>query len=176
MSAQKTIPIETCWGCGAVVPTTVLPAHRYLGASSGCWAIYGTVLAREYGEWQMPAVHRLTVDTYSVQHPGKPSRHCIQSAAGHLIGLFVVLELGWPPALATQAIGKAVKGSQQFFWLEPPKSWGELTIVDVAKTAALAQHKQIVRRWSRSVWDAWRFHHSTVQNWARTLMPDAGLR
>jgi hypothetical protein len=176
MSVQEANFVETCWGCGAIVPTTVFPGHQYLGASSGCWAVYGTVLAREYGEWHMPAIHRLTVDTYSAQHPGTPSRRCIQSVAGHLIGLFVVLELGWSPALATQAIGKAVKGSERFFWLEPPKSWGELTIADVAKTITFAQHEQIVRQWAQSVWEAWRFHHSTVQNWVRTLMPNATLK
>ena len=148
--ASMTMPVanqvETCWGCGAILPTTDLPGHHYMGASSGCWAVYGTVLAREYGEWRLPAVHRLTVDTYSVQHPGTPSRQCIQSVAGHLISLFVVLELGFPPAQATQAIRRAVERSEQFGWLEPPRPRGDLTIVDVANADTLAKHEQVVQR------------------------------
>jgi hypothetical protein len=158
--------IETCRGCGAVVPGMDLSGQRYIGASSGCWAVYGTVLAREYGEWRYPAIHRLTVDTYSVQHPGTPSRQSIQSVAAHLIGLLVVLELGWPAARATQAIRSAVERSERFIWLEPPRTRGDLTIADVAKAASLAEHEQVVQRWAHSVWESWRFHHATIRHWA----------
>jgi len=167
MSRSVANQVETCLGCGAVVPTTDLPGHRYIGASAGCWAVYGTVLAREYGEWRYPATHRLTVDTYTVQHPGTPSRQSIQSVAGHLIGLFVVLELGWPPAQATQAIRIAAERSERFTWLEPPPTRGDLTIVDVANAATFAEHEQVVQRWARSVWESWQFHHSTIRHWAR---------
>jgi hypothetical protein len=149
-----------------MVPATDLPGHPYIGASSGCWAVYGTVLAREYGEWRLPAVHRLTVDTYSVQHPGIPSRRSIQSVAGHLISLFVVLELGFPPAQATQVIRRAVQRSEQFGWLEPPQLRGALTIVDVANADTLARHEQVVQRWARVVWQTWQSHHSTIRHWA----------
>ena len=73
-----------CAGCGALVPVTDGPTHPYIGASPGCWAIYGEVLAREYGEYAYPPVHRLTVDAYAAQHPGVPSRRSIQSVAIHL--------------------------------------------------------------------------------------------
>src|SRR5580704_14355303 len=132
MNTQVANQAEPCWGCGAVVPAMNLSAQCYIGASSGCWAIYGNVLAREYGEWHYPAIHRLTVDTYSVQHPGTPSRQSIQSVASHLIGMHAVLELGWSPAQATQAIRSAVEHGEQFIWLEPPRSPGDLTIVDVS--------------------------------------------
>jgi hypothetical protein len=167
MNTQVANQVETCRGCGAVVPTIDLAGQRYIGASSGCWAVYGKVLAREYGERRYPAIHRLTVDAYSVQHPGTPSRQSIQSVAGHLIGLFVVLELGWPPAQATQAIRTAVGRSERFIWLEPPQTRGELTIVDVANAANLAEHEQVVQQWAQSVWESWQFHHSNIRHWAR---------
>jgi hypothetical protein len=48
--------------------------HKYIGAVAGCWEIYGEILAKEYGEYGYPELtHRLTVDTYAVQHPGTPS-------------------------------------------------------------------------------------------------------
>jgi hypothetical protein len=40
---HHTIP---CYGCGALAPNEDGPAHRYIGASPGCWAVYGEVLAR----------------------------------------------------------------------------------------------------------------------------------
>ncbi len=167
MNTKVASQTEICSGCGAVVSAIDLSGQRYIGASSGCWAVYGTVLAREYGEWRYPAVHRLTVDTYSVQHPGTPSRQSIQSVAGHLIGLFATLELGCHPAQATQAIRSAAERSEQFNWLEPPQKRGDLTIVDVAHAATLATHEQVVKRWARSVWESWHFHHSTIRHWAR---------
>jgi hypothetical protein len=40
-----------CVGCGAVVPDADGPAHRYFGASPGCWRLYGEVLGREYADY-----------------------------------------------------------------------------------------------------------------------------
>jgi hypothetical protein len=46
------------FGCGALLPDVNGPTHPYLGASASCWAVYGEVLAREYGEYRYPPVHR----------------------------------------------------------------------------------------------------------------------
>ena len=62
-----------CVGCGARVPKMDGPTHRYMEASPGCWHVYGQVLARDYTDPFLRAVHRLTTDTYAVQHPGRPS-------------------------------------------------------------------------------------------------------
>jgi hypothetical protein len=168
MNTQVANEVETCPGCGAITPAANLSGQRYIGASSGCWAIYGNVLAREYGEWRYPAIHRLTVDTYSVQHPGTPSRQSIQSVASHLIGMHAVLKLGRSPAQATQAIRSAVEHGERFIWLEPPPTPGDMTIVDVSKAATLADHERLVQRWARQVWESWQFHHSTIRHWATT--------
>ena len=87
--------IVLCPDCGALTPDVDGPTHPYVGASVGCWAMYGEVLAKEYGEYRYPSVHRLTVDAYSVQHPGTPSRRSIQSVAVHLVSLYLVLERGF---------------------------------------------------------------------------------
>ena len=83
-----------CAGCGAIVPNTDGPTHRYIGASPGCWQRYGQLLAREYGEYAYPDEHRLTVDAYAVQHPGVPGKQSSQSVAVHLMSLCLVLERG----------------------------------------------------------------------------------
>ena len=62
-----------CTGCGALVPDTPGPTHRYIGASPQCWALFGEVLAREYSDFRYASVHQLTVDSYAAQHPGTPS-------------------------------------------------------------------------------------------------------
>src|SRR5678816_4348633 len=57
-----------CIGCGGLVPQMDGPTHRYMDSSPGCWHVYGEVLAREYGDQAFRVAHRLTVDSYAVQH------------------------------------------------------------------------------------------------------------
>jgi hypothetical protein len=135
---------KRCFGCGALLPDTDGPTHTYLGASAACWAVYGEVLAREYGECRYPPIHRLTVDTYSVQHPGTLSRRSIQSVAVHLVSLYLVLECGFSLEKATDGIRRALKQRGQFVWLEPPSPLGNLTILDVRNATDFAQHEALV--------------------------------
>ena len=109
-----------CPGCGALTPDVDGPVHPYLGASAGCWTVYGEVLAKEYVDYRYPSVHRLTVDAYSVQHPGTPSRRAIQSVAVHLVSLYLVLERGFSSEKATAGIRRALEHRKQFVWLDPP--------------------------------------------------------
>lgn len=74
---MKETETVSCIGCGAAVPSTDGPTHAYIGASPGCWACYGQVLTKEYSDYRFAPVHRLTVDTYAVQHPGKPERRAM---------------------------------------------------------------------------------------------------
>jgi len=128
-SAQAQSP---CPGCGGLFSDIDAPgpAHAYLGASHGCWAVYCDILAKEYGEYKYPEVHRLTVDSYSAQHPGTPSRQSIQSVAGHLISLYLVLERGLTAKKATAAIRQAIERSHHFVWLPPPASLGAVTVLE----------------------------------------------
>lgn len=160
----KLIP---CSGCGALVADVDGPMHKYIGASPGCWAIFGEVLAKEYTDFARYApIHRLTVDVYAAQHPGAPSRQSIQSVAVHLVGLCVVLERGLDFAQATDAIRQTLKRRAEFVWLDPPAPSDWLTILDVAGAQDLAGHESVVRRWAESVWEAWSPHHATVRRWA----------
>src|SRR5438552_14745849 len=125
-SALGAMSVTRCPGCGARFPGSDGPTHRYLQSSPGCWAGYGDVLAREYSDSAYRAVHRLTVDAYSVQHPGSSSPQTIQSVAVHLLGLYATLELNLSAQLATAMIGRA-SNSLQFQWLAPPANAGALT-------------------------------------------------
>lgn len=158
--------LSPCPGCGALFADGDGPTHAYIGASPGCWALFGEILAKEYGEYRYPDVHRLTVDTYAVQHPGAPSPQSIQSVAVHLISLHLVLEKGLNTQRATKALQRAVAESKHFVWLTPPPSTGNMTIQDVAKAQTLAEHVDLVERWARTVWRAWSDHHATVRRWA----------
>lgn len=166
MTPGAPVEAEACPGCGAVFPGTGAEATPQLQASSGCWALYGDVLAREYGEWGFPAIHRLTVDTYGAQHPAPRSRRSIQATAGHLMGLHLWLERGVEPTRIARELGRVAVRPSEFHWLEPPPAGSALTIRDVEGAANLHDHTSRVERWARSVWESWSDHHETLRHWA----------
>jgi len=44
------------------------PTHAHIGATASCWALYGEVLAREFENPDLFAIHQLAVDACAVQH------------------------------------------------------------------------------------------------------------
>lgn len=154
-----------CYGCKARVPDIDGAVHKYLGAPAGCWALYTEVLAREYSDMRYMAVHNLTVDAYSVQHPGEPERRTIQSVAVHLMSLCLQLNQGYDAIQAAKIKSAATEISDQFVWLAPPEDMGAITIVDIHAVEDAEQHRALVKRWAQSAWDAWRKHHTTIRTW-----------
>jgi hypothetical protein len=118
---------------------------------------------REYGELGNPAIHRMSVDAYAVQHPGVPERRSIQSVAVHLMGLCLVLDRGWRSEDATGRLGGLVERARPQ-WLEPPVPNGTLT-VDHPLAAPSSEHAARVREWAADVWTAWSPHHPQVNDW-----------
>lgn len=160
---------QACIGCGAIVPDVDGPTHAYIGASSGCWKIYGDVLAREYGELRNPPWHRLTVDAYAAQHAGHQSRRSIQSVAVHLVSLHLLIDRQLEPGYVTRRLAAAVGLAEVYRWLEPPSFAGAPTVLTVASCRTAEEHEQAVRQWARGVWTAWAPHHATIRSWAVSL-------
>ncbi len=154
-----------CPGCGGRFPALAGPVHRYMESSPGCWAVYGEVLAREYGERAYYEMHKFTVDAYAVQHPGRPSAQSIQSVGVHLVRLCLMLERGFDAERATAAIQLAATNKSVFRWLDPPASRGEVTVADVHRATSSEEHAVQVRAWAGSAWAAWAAHHETVRGW-----------
>jgi len=139
--------------------------HRYLESSPACWAAYGEVLEREYADAAYRGVHRLTVDAYAVQHPGRPSPQTIRSAAVHLIRLCLILEHGVATEAAVAAMLAAAARKGAYHWLEPPAGRGARTVADVRRAATPAEHAARVRDWALDAWRAWAPHHAQVRAW-----------
>ncbi len=154
-----------CSSCGGEFPEIDGPVHPYMKSSPGCWATFGEVLSREYSDPEYFSVHRLTVDSYAVQHPGSKDRQSIQSVALHLIRLCMFLERDLVAEKANDVMLEAGKYKHTFIWLAPPPFMGEITCADVAKTTTKDMHKKLVLEWARSSWDAWSSHHDTIRSW-----------
>ena len=157
--------MSKCFSCGGNFPDIDGPVHKYMASSTGCWATYGEVLAREYSNPTFFEVHRLTVDAYAVQHPGSTDRQSIQSVGVHLIRLCLFLEHDLLPENANELMLLAGKNKKSFHYLEPPKDFGLITAKDVFNAKNELEHKELVRNWSSSVWDSWSIHHETIREW-----------
>ncbi|MCA8962977.1 MAG: hypothetical protein KDC38_20785 [Planctomycetes bacterium] len=157
-----------CYGCGAVLPASDGPTHRYIGASPGCWALYGELLVRAHSEPRWPTEHRLIVDIYAAQHPGTESLQAIRSVAGHSIVLCLVLEQDLPLSRIAEVLRRTVK-NPRLHWLTPPQSLGEITVVDLYRERDPDRYGALCLAWARCVWAAWSEHHETIRGWASGL-------
>ena len=120
-----------CPGCGALFPPHDGPTHRYIGASSGCWALFcwsiasggadivsDLVTQSRISDGVMPAPAASAAqsldsafgDAYAVQHHGEDSPQAIQSVACHLLDLHAIIaghttEPGWAIGLVLRVRG-----------------------------------------------------------------------
>ena len=150
-----------CVGCGAMVEDLPGKPHPYLGASAGCWQIYGRVLAREYEAYDaLRDTHLYTVDAYSLQHPGVPERRSIQSVSLHLVRLHLAFERGLRVPEIMAATRKLLRERSRFVWLTPPTPNGTMTVADVPAAGGVDEHRRAVLAWAENVWAAWAPHHA----------------
>ena len=141
-----------CPGCGILVEKIEGKPYKYIGATQGCWNLYGKILAKEYCEYKYPEeTHRLTVDTYAVQHPGQPCRQSIQSVNIHLISMYFVLVKDYSGKKATETMRSILARKAVFEWLEPPVPNGQKTVIEVLKATNQKEHEKLVREWAENV-------------------------
>ncbi|MEM6640583.1 MAG: DUF5946 family protein [Pseudomonadota bacterium] len=154
---------EICFSCGACTPIAPGSAtHRYMRSSPGCWAAYGELLAREYGDPAFMRFHPLTVDAYALQHPGGDDPQSISSVHVHLASLVAYFDRGAPLHSLSDIRKDVVKRKASFERLVPPPSLGNVVVSDVLPAVDAAEHGVLVERWARSVYRAWSAHHKEV--------------
>ncbi len=165
---------ETCPDCGVTFPAIDGPTHKYLGGSPSCWNAFNEVLAREFQDPAYFAVHRLTVDAYTTQHPGDQSdRRARQSVNIHLTALYLLIEEQADYQTAINSL-KTLANSHKdkFFELQPPSpSDYKITINDIKNTTSANDHCAMVREWAQHVWLCWQEHHSTARSLAQLVNP-----
>lgn len=157
--------VGSCFGCGDFFPGSDGPTHPYMLSSPGCWAAYGELLAREYQDPRYMRLHRLTVDTYAVQHPGVDTPQARNSVGIHLSRLYLLFERGWSIERANAAMLAITAKKHAYPWLAPPGSMGSLSVRHALATGTPEAHAAAVEQWARSVWTAWAAHHATVRDW-----------
>jgi hypothetical protein len=145
---------EWCSGCGLVLR----------GGTVGCQAIMDELLARDFSDIAYFRVHRMMVDTYSLQHP---DRYCAsaKSLAAHLTGLCWLIEHRGSRAVGSESLRRWLNGKPPIEKPELPAFRGRLTVADVRDSSDPEAYAQEVERWARSTWDAYSSLHSLARQW-----------
>jgi Family of unknown function (DUF5946) len=162
-------PLEPCPGCGRLYPAVQDPAHAYIGASPGCWARYGELLALEFGDAGLMRWHRLTADAYAAQHPGVPERRAAQSVHVHLAGLYSTLERGLDGQTVSRAMQRLADG-RVHAWLDPPPLATAIGVAELIEAAGDPSYGERVRAWAEAVWRAWTPHHDAIRTEAEAAL------
>ena len=161
--------MESCPGCGGSFRPIDGPVHAYMHGSPACWRAFGEVLAAEYGDPKLMDVHRLSVDTYAVQHPGDGAdRRAVQSVGLHLARLMLQLENPRPPKETNAVMLGLASHKASLTRLAPPDRF-TMTVADVWPLAGSRDHAARVREWARATWADWSAHHPYIRSWVTQI-------
>lgn len=140
--------------------------HNYMEGSPSCFEKFTQILASEYSDPTLLSTHRLSVDTYAVQHPGKArTRPQIQSVGLHLARLGIQLKRSVTPKETNDVMLGLGKHKHTLGYIEPPVHFA-MTAADVAEFSGTRQHSEKVMEWANSTWEDWNEHHEYILNWA----------
>lgn len=147
-------PNTACSGCGLVTP----------GGTEGCRAILDEPLARDFSNVLYFRVHRLLMDTYSLQHP---DRYCAsaKSFAAHLTGLCWLVERGGNSAVGSEPLRRWLDGTPRLEKPAIPSFRGRRTIADARAARGPVEHAEAVRAWARSTWESYGELHPLARRW-----------
>lgn len=160
---MRVLEETVCPGCGLRMPVrnVTTTSRGYYNVSNECWDLYTEVLETEYSNaFLFGQVHQLTVDSYAVQHAGKP--HPDKSLDVHLFGLYLSLEKGIRSPYIPPLLQRLVAGIEVWPHYEPPTQRAAITVFDVAFCDTTEDHIRVVKDWARAVWDSWSQHHAEV--------------
>ena len=170
-SGTEATELETCPGCRLQRPSLDGATDPYGGASASCWALFGEVCAKNYGEFRDPDVQQLIVDAYMAQHPAFATPAGRRSVAVHLVGLYCSIEESSPSREVIRTIATVFPTKRDVLPFEPIPSLGELDIAFVHAAEDREERGARANLWARAVWRAWAAHHARVRRLRRGEEP-----
>lgn len=163
-----------CIGCGALLDDIDGPTHKYMSSSPACFAEFTKILAFEYSEPDLLQTHRLSVDTYAIQHPGSgKQRKEIQSVGLHLARLMLQLDRPRTPSETNDVMLGLGEHKASLVFLRPPEKFS-MTVGDVTDYAGTPQHSERVTEWASSTWADWSAHHDYIRHWVEKIDAQLG--
>lgn len=140
-----------------------MPCSCGLPSQSSCQEMFDAILVREFSDFRYGRVHRLTVDTYSLQHPS-PYMISAKSFAAHLTGMGCIVEYGNDRNLL-RLLQQWLDGKKQLDKPELLKHVGDLTIAHIIDAKDAEEHIRLVQEWAADVWHAYTVYHDLAKEW-----------
>lgn len=158
---MATVVYRACPGCGVHLPVTEAFADERYHASAECWQLYGELTAYTLSRGYADFIHQLLVDAYAAQHTGERTKPI--GTAFALIGLYLTYERGYSGRQVQRMHMLLAQRSKTWPRFSPPRSAGSLTVADVLRAEPGEPRDEALRRWGRSVWEAWGQEHARVE-------------
>ena len=134
------------------------------GGRGGCRERFEAFLARDFSDPLFFRVHRMFVDTYSLQHPDEFCASA-KSLAAHLAGLCWILADGAGTASGPEALQRWLSGARRLDRPALPAQRGALTLGDLPEDSDARTWGEAVRRWAESTWAAYAGLHGVARAW-----------
>lgn len=183
--------MSECPGCRALLPFSDYPAdNRYGVTSAECRQVFDEILVKEQELFGYPAVHRLIIDTYWVQHlphdevqwrfqvSSRFIAASIQSISIHLIALYCAIDQKIPlrdiASVMDHILQRMSLEKIEFPRLQAPDNLGSVRAIDVRnaiyqhETLSLDTYEQYAWQWARSAYLQWQEQHSHIAQWYHT--------
>jgi hypothetical protein len=151
-----------CPGCRIRLPNKNLFTPDRLNASGECWELHGELTAYNISISDKDFFAQHSVDTYGAQHSGNNVKPI--NTAFSLIGLYLAIEKGYTGRqvqLAHMELGR-----KKFPWpeFEAPSDPGPVNISHVLQETPGNLRREMIKKWSASVWQAWEKEHTWTRN------------
>ena len=163
-------PTRACPGCGLVLPLSDCSPNPRYHTSPECWQLYGELSAYTVTRVVGGFIHQLAVDAYAAQHAGEQSLPI--GVAFALIGLYLTCEKGYSGAQVQHMHMLLARRSKTWPRFTSPSTRGDLTVRDVLQAPPGEQRDEMLRRWGRSIWNAWSQQHARVKDLFEQVMAD----
>ena len=143
------------------------------GGRAGCQALFDQLLEREFSNYRYFRIHRMNVDSYSLQHTDEYGASA-KSFMAHLCGLCCAVEFGNDPDLI-KALRSSLDGKPAVERPSVSPLRGAITVASLSGISDADAYVHAADRCARSVWEAYSPLHSLARAWLeRARMP--GLR
>jgi hypothetical protein len=113
-------------------------------------------------------IHQYMVDTFAAQHANKDTKPITLAFA--LVGLYLHLEKGYSGKEVQEAHMQMAKEKQDWPVFPIPQFKGKIKIKDVMNTEPGEKRNEMINKWSKSVWDAYKDSHHQIRNWIETKL------
>jgi hypothetical protein len=149
-----------CPGCGLTLTSDQIGLDDRFQASYACRQLYDELSAYTLTLHDLDFTHQLVVDVYQAQHPGEPAKPI--GIAFALAGLCLVVEHNYTGKEVQKVHMRMARKKRAWPEFALPTENAATTVLDVVQSPD-DRRRDMIEKWSTSVWCIWRSEHHKVR-------------